>query len=96
MPHHYPTAASPASSLPPQDPSAHPPPGCHALSIYLRSLGTCTQALARVPKLVRPPSPPQEEIHTLLLAFAEAGATVIRLKGGDPYVYGRGGEEVRP
>ena len=37
----------------------------------------------------------QEEIHTLLLAFAEAGATVIRLKGGDPYVYGRGGEEVR-
>ena len=48
-----------------------------------------------MPKLVRPPSPPQEEIHTLLLAFAEAGATVIRLKGGDPYVYGRGGEEVR-
>eukprot|EP00195_Chlamydomonas_chlamydogama_P017606 CAMPEP_0202915996 /NCGR_PEP_ID=MMETSP1392-20130828/67347_1 /ASSEMBLY_ACC=CAM_ASM_000868 /TAXON_ID=225041 /ORGANISM="Chlamydomonas chlamydogama, Strain SAG 11-48b" /LENGTH=363 /DNA_ID=CAMNT_0049608227 /DNA_START=122 /DNA_END=1214 /DNA_ORIENTATION=+ len=37
----------------------------------------------------------QEEIHSLLLAFAEAGATVIRLKGGDPYVYGRGGEEVQ-
>lgn len=37
----------------------------------------------------------QDEIHTLLLAFAEAGARVLRLKGGDPYVYGRGGEEVR-
>jgi siroheme synthase len=37
----------------------------------------------------------QEEIHALLLAFAEAGATVIRLKGGDPYVFGRGGEEVQ-
>ncbi|KAG2434498.1 hypothetical protein HYH02_012324 [Chlamydomonas schloesseri] len=36
----------------------------------------------------------QEEIHELLLAFAEAGALVVRLKGGDPYVFGRGGEEV--
>ncbi|PNH09366.1 Siroheme synthase [Tetrabaena socialis] len=37
----------------------------------------------------------QEEIHELLLAFAEAGAVVVRLKGGDPYVFGRGGEEVQ-
>eukprot|EP00882_Tetradesmus_deserticola_P012095 GHRQ01012814.1.p1 GENE.GHRQ01012814.1~~GHRQ01012814.1.p1 ORF type:complete len:310 (+),score=150.11 GHRQ01012814.1:661-1590(+) len=37
----------------------------------------------------------QAEIHQLLLDFAEAGATVIRLKGGDPYVFGRGGEEVQ-
>ena len=28
----------------------------------------------------------QEEIHELLLSFAEAGATVVRLKGGDPLV----------
>ncbi|XWS77432.1 hypothetical protein CRYUN_Cryun01aG0261300 [Craigia yunnanensis] len=36
----------------------------------------------------------QEEIHELLLSFSEAGATVVRLKGGDPLVFGRGGEEM--
>ena len=37
---------------------------------------------------------PQDEIHELLLHFAEAGKTVVRLKGGDPTVFGRGGEEM--
>lgn len=36
----------------------------------------------------------QDEIHQLLLNFAEAGAAVVRLKGGDPLVFGRGGEEM--
>lgn len=36
----------------------------------------------------------QEEIHQLMQFFAEEGASVLRLKGGDPYVFGRGGEEM--
>jgi uroporphyrin-III C-methyltransferase len=40
-------------------------------------------------------STPQAFIERLMIAEAKAGRTVVRLKGGDPFIFGRGGEEAQ-
>ena len=59
---------------------AHAPPGARVIRVGKR--GGCA-------------STPQAFIHRLLIAQARAGHAVVRLKGGDPCIFGRGGEEAQ-
>jgi uroporphyrin-III C-methyltransferase len=69
--------------------------------VYDRLVGEGVLALARpgtrriyVGKARSHHAVPQEEINALLVRLALEGRDVVRLKGGDPFVFGRGGEEV--
>jgi uroporphyrinogen III methyltransferase/synthase len=48
-----------------------------------------------VGKTPRGPSTPQADINALLVEHGRTGKTVVRLKGGDPFVFARGGEEAQ-
>ncbi|EWT07042.1 CobA protein [Intrasporangium chromatireducens Q5-1] len=52
-----------------------------------------TAQIVDVGKIPRGAATPQEQINALLVEHALAGRNVVRLKGGDPFVFGRGGEE---
>ncbi|MFW6249222.1 MAG: uroporphyrinogen-III C-methyltransferase [Bacteroidota bacterium] len=58
-------------------------------------LNYCTEdaEMIYVGKFPGKPSRKQDEINDLLLHFANAAQVVVRLKGGDPFVFGRGAEE---
>ncbi|MDA0181031.1 uroporphyrinogen-III C-methyltransferase [Solirubrobacter phytolaccae] len=51
--------------------------------------------LVYVGKIGGGPQMPQEEIDRLLIQYGTGPRTVVRLKGGDPFVFGRGGEEAQ-
>ncbi len=69
--------------------------------LYDRLVGAGVLALANpqallveVGKSAGRHSMPQDDIHALMLRHARGGLRVVRLKGGDPFVFGRGGEEL--
>lgn len=58
------------------------------------ALARCDAQLICVAKSRSNHTMPQEDINALLVREALAGRDVVRLKGGDPFIFGRGGEEM--
>ena len=61
----------------------------------LLRLAPSTAEVVFVGKRSRHHTLPQEELYQLLVGKAKEGKRVVRLKGGDPYIFGRGGEEAQ-
>src|SRR5580700_323088 len=64
--------------------------------VSLEVLDRARRDAARVPvgRRVGKPGIGQDAINQLLIEAAQAGKRVVRLKGGDPFIFGRGGEEI--
>lgn len=65
----------------------------HLLSMELLSFAPVGAEIISVGKFAGKHTYPQDEINALLVEKAKEGKTVVRLKGGDCYLFGRGGEE---
>jgi uroporphyrin-III C-methyltransferase len=64
------------------------------ISPEILALIPATAEVRNVGKRCGRKSTPQEEINALLVTFASFGLKVVRLKGGDPLIFGRAGEEI--
>lgn len=64
------------------------------VSAEILELISSTASVQNVGKRCGRPHLGQEEIHSRMVAFAKKGLIVVRLKGGDPMLYGRAGEEM--
>jgi uroporphyrinogen III methyltransferase/synthase len=65
----------------------------HLLDVALLETAPSDAEKVYVGKITGKHTKPQNEINRILVDKAKEGKTVIRLKGGDPFVFGRGGEE---
>ncbi|MHC4394251.1 MAG: uroporphyrinogen-III C-methyltransferase [Planctomycetota bacterium] len=67
----------------------------HLMSLELLELAKPNAEIIAVGKFARHHTMPQSQINKLLVQKAKSNKIVIRLKGGDPYLFGRGGEEAK-
>ncbi len=65
----------------------------HLVSAEILDMARRDATLVPVGKSAGKSSTPQSRINELMVKYAEQGNIVCRLKGGDPFIYGRGGEE---